>query len=631
METKPKNRAWVKDAAIVFLVVLLLLTFFSNTIMNHSLPEVATNMVSNGTITAKVRGTGTVTANGNHKVKAKSNMTIGRVVVKAGQEVNAGDVLFVLGAADSTELEEAMIALEDLQTQYAQAALSVPLADSFVTERNAVEQARRAMTAAEKAYNDASKEYESAGSSKEVQDLLKEKQAIEQNVVTANQQLEAQQLVLSLIAGQVAEAESYYNKVYEYTSQILVTPTPAPTPTLPGETSGSGTGTGAGENKEDNGKEKAENTEVNSSAELAQGILFRPFVTVGTQAGEKTVPTEQDVKNAYDAWQKLVEKENGLKNEQIGELKGIDKNGNATTLQAAAPRLHYITGLQHVLSTQQLKLKAIETQLKTYGLDSSGVNELREKRDQAVEAYNASMAALNMAAAQQDRSIASASAGLGAISNKIKRQQEKIKKLSGEGDENTITANVSGTVTEVNCTAGDSVVKDDILASIEVPDQGYTVSFSVTNDQAKRLHVGDTATISNYYWGNKIVATLATIQTDKKNPMTNKTLTFDLEGDVTSGSEITVSVGQKSANYDTIIPNSAIRTDSNGSFVLAVTAKNSPLGNRYIAKRVAIEVLAADDTNSAVTADLNNGDYVITTSSAPVASGDMVRLADAEN
>ncbi len=241
------------------------------------------------------------------------------------------------------------------------------------------------------------------------------------------------------------------------------------------------------------------------------------------------------------------------------------------------------------------------------------------------------MSALNNAAASSERSISAASAGLTGISNKIKRQQEKIQKLSGEGDSNTITANVSGTVTEVNCTAGDIVVKDDILASIEVPDQGYTVSFSVTNDQAKRLHVGDTATISNYYWGNTITATLATIQTDKKNPMTNKTLTFDLEGDVTSGSELTVSVGQKSANYDTIIPNSAIRTDSNGSFVLAVSAKTSPLGNRYIAKRVAIEVLAADDTNSAVTAALNNGDYVITTSSAPVANGDMVRLSDADS
>ncbi len=593
METKPKNRAWVKDAAIVFLVVLLLLTFFSNTIMNHSLPEVATSMVTNGTITAKVRGTGTVTANGNHKVKAKSSMTIGRVVVKAGQEVNAGDVLFVLGAADSTELEEAMATLEDLQNQYAQAALNVPLADDLTDERNAVEKARRAAVAAENEYNDAQKEYESAGSSSTVKDLLKEKQAIEQNINTASQQLEAQKLVLSLIGAQVSAAESNYNKLYaEYTSQILVTPTPTPT---------------------------TEGTEATKTT------------TAETQATNQDVPSEDDVKKAYDAWQAKVTEENKLKTEIIAALNGVNKDGGTITLQAEAQRSQYITGLEYTMNTLSLKLTAIETQLKTYGVDSTGVNALKEARDEAVEAYNSAMAALNNAAAISERSIASASTSLAGISNKIKRQQEKINKLSGEGDSNTITANVSGTVTEVNCTAGDIVVKDDILASIEVPDQGYTVSFSVTNDQAKRLHVGDTATISNYYWGNTITATLATIQTDKKNPMTNKTLTFDLEGDVTSGSELTVSVGQKSANYDTIIPNSAIRTDSNGSFVLAVSAKTSPLGNRYIAKRVAIEVLAADDTNSAVTAALNNGDYVITTSSAPVANGDMVRLSDADS
>ena len=64
METKVKNREWVKDAAIIFLVVLLILTFFSNTIMNRTLPEVATAEVTNGAIVAKVRGSGTVTANG---------------------------------------------------------------------------------------------------------------------------------------------------------------------------------------------------------------------------------------------------------------------------------------------------------------------------------------------------------------------------------------------------------------------------------------------------------------------------------------------------------------------------------------------------------------------------------------
>ena len=62
MEYKPKNREWVKNAAIIFLAVLLVLTFFSQTIMNRTLPEVATQYVTDGSITAKVRGTGHVTA-----------------------------------------------------------------------------------------------------------------------------------------------------------------------------------------------------------------------------------------------------------------------------------------------------------------------------------------------------------------------------------------------------------------------------------------------------------------------------------------------------------------------------------------------------------------------------------------
>jgi hypothetical protein len=156
---------------------------------------------------------------------------------------------------------------------------------------------------------------------------------------------------------------------------------------------------------------------------------------------------------------------------------------------------------------------------------------------------------------------------------------------------------------------------------------GHTLPFSVTKAQANRLRIGDTATVSNYYWGRETIATLSSIKTDPKNPQNNKLLTFDLEGDVTAGSDLTISVGQKSANYDVIIPSSAIRSDTNGSFVLKIEAKNSPLGNRYIARRVAVEVLASDDSNSAVTADLSYGDYVITTSSAPVKSGDQVRLA----
>ena len=41
-----KKRAWIKNAIIIFLAVMLLLTFFSNTILNYSLPEVAAHLRS---------------------------------------------------------------------------------------------------------------------------------------------------------------------------------------------------------------------------------------------------------------------------------------------------------------------------------------------------------------------------------------------------------------------------------------------------------------------------------------------------------------------------------------------------------------------------------------------------------
>ena len=68
MEMTVKKREWVKNAAIIFLAVMLVLTFFSNTIMNKSLPEVATQYVQSGEITSKIRGSGLVTANGSYDV-----------------------------------------------------------------------------------------------------------------------------------------------------------------------------------------------------------------------------------------------------------------------------------------------------------------------------------------------------------------------------------------------------------------------------------------------------------------------------------------------------------------------------------------------------------------------------------
>ncbi len=86
-EKKGKRREWVKTAAIVFLSVLLVLTFFSNTIMNYSLPEVAIQYVQSGTVTAKIRGSGVVESGDPYNIEVKESRKVASVAVNVGEFV----------------------------------------------------------------------------------------------------------------------------------------------------------------------------------------------------------------------------------------------------------------------------------------------------------------------------------------------------------------------------------------------------------------------------------------------------------------------------------------------------------------------------------------------------------------
>ena len=133
--------------------------------------------------------------------------------------------------------------------------------------------------------------------------------------------------------------------------------------------------------------------------------------------------------------------------------------------------------------------------------------------------------------------------------------------------------------------------------------------------------------MTNYYWGNEITAVLESITSDPSSAGQKKLLVFRVSGDIEAGTNITLSVGQRSAPMDAIVPKSAVREDANGKFVLVVTSRSTPLGNRYTATRADIQVLAEDDTSVAVSG-LASSDYVITTSSKPLDAGSQVRMVE---
>ena len=217
---------------------------------------------------------------------------------------------------------------------------------------------------------------------------------------------------------------------------------------------------------------------------------------------------------------------------------------------------------------------------------------------------------------------------LGAQNDSIQELREKVAKLEADSVGAEVKAPVAGTITTLNYVAGEKTDASRPLAVIQPDGKGFSLSFSVSADQAKKLSPGDPADLQNAWYYNDVTATLAQIKNDPENPGKNKILVFDITGDVTGGQSLSLSVGQKSANYDMIVPNSAIREDNNGKFILTVESKSSPLGNRYIATRVDVEVLASDDTQSAISGALYGYEFVITTSTKPVEAGKQVRLAD---
>lgn len=576
MENKPKNREWVKNAAIIFLAVLLVLTFFSNTIMNRSLPEAATEYVQSGPITAKVRGTGTVESQGNYEVKAPQTREIRAVMVKSGQQVETGDVLFVLGNGDSAEIETLTDQIRQLRLSYQQTAVGAT---------NYGGQLQKAQTR----YNNA---------------VAAEAAALAQ--LNGNPDFQSALTALESSKTELASAELNYKLANETALQSI------------------------------DSLLSAFNDFETACASIGVDTLgLNDAKYAISNARQALFSADGSLASVTTAYDKLADAEFKVKQFELEHSSEIPETmpeyvSLTTYLTQSLGYVSDDSKNNDVIDTVNALMKAIERNTSAQNLYDGFSSMFTDSYNAAVaerQAAEAALKTLQDSADDYNRQAALTGLSLQDLSYQIERAQQKLNELTG-GSDNQILSNVSGTVSEISVTAGTTATKDQVIAKIEVPDMGYTLSFSVTTDQAKRLRPGDSASVTSFYWGSTIEATLSAIKPDPKNPQTNRLLEFDVTGDVTAGTQLSLAIGERSATYDIIVPNSSIRSDANGKFVLVVQAKNSPLGNRYFAKRVNVEVIASDDNNSAVTGSLNYGDYVITTASAPIKSGDQVRMAE---
>lgn len=642
-----KRREWVKTAAIIFLTIMLLLTFFSNTIMNYSLPEVSAKYVQSGSLSEQIRGTAAVEAAQQYEVKyTGASRVVQAVEVKQGDTVEKGQVLLRFEEGESPDLQQAQSDLEAKQDEYRTKLLDagVDYSADELSIKNLQEDIARLKESLggsddylkkldeQKALEDKINDL-----TKQSNELTKESKVFEDELTHITEQLTAlssddyeslddvYSKELSPLYDNVvkykAEKEKYDKKVEQITKEL--------------------------------GKEVTNEDIINKQAEIEKlqsqlsslnqkylDALFDDKADI-TSINQSISDTNTDLGKARSELYELYNKQT---TSNLISQKLKTATNNQTTFTNSFTNAENKLNLKKIEVSKKLNAekKAVKAKAdkKNNELDDvkAEIEDVKLDKTQAdadletinsIESKERDLESQKLALQkkQKDDLVAAGKDDIAteALQREIKRLEEKVEKLKADAAGGEITAQVAGVISSMKIAAGETLESGTSVASIEMTEKGYTASFSVTLDQAKKVKVGDNADIQ-YFWGGDAQAKLTQIKADQSDSQ-KKQLVFDITGDVTPGQSLQLVLGGKGQPYECIIPNNAIKEDSNGKFVLTVVAKSSPLGNRYIAKRADITVLASDGVNTAVTGVVQS-DFIISTSTKPINAGDQVRLVD---
>ena len=488
----------LRNFAIIFFVALIILTFFSNTIMNYSLPEVTTETVYNGSVSQKVRCQGAVEVSLDQDVTVSGKRVVKEVFFEDGDTVKEGDVIMTFEEEENTDLKDAEEELEQLESDYEKQTLRV--GPDYSEQLSAINAASDEVTVAE----------------------------------TAVEQAKADEASLATARAELETAQAAYDAKLEEVAPL---------------------------------REKAE-------------AIKQKEIT-----GDSDY-TDEDKTFLYDEYSPLE-----------GELEVLaqtleEKKEVVTSLEAKPT----VADAEADLATKKATLESLQLSL------------VSKKKEDGVTA--------------QTNAIDDANA-----EKKIDKQKDKIDKLKDTDDYKELKATGTGIISGLTYKPGDTIDAETQVASIQLADSGYVVTCTIPKKDSQVLRVGNEAEIENL-WGDDVSASIRSIKADPSNPNQQSIVKFEVKGNVQVGETLQFAVGNKTGKYDTVIPNGAVKEDSGGKFVYVVKVRATPLGNRYITKKVNVDVLASDTANSAISGDVSELDNVIINSSKPLDDGQQVRLTD---
>ena len=568
-----KNRKWVVRAIISFVAILALLTFFSNTIMNATIPKVMAQNAVKGNLSFTNSATGVIEADQKTEVKSINGREIDQVMVRNYMDVEEGDVLFTLKSAeDMSALNQARSELADLQAQAQAAALTPDRSNDFSLQEAAVSRAQTELNDANEALNAANNRDATIAAAQSEIDYYN-------SIIPGLQAtVEAEAATVADYDDQITELSNAQNNVVVALNVLGATPEPTPVP------------------------------------ETAPAVPSEGETEETTEAAvDPNAARIAELQAEYADYQTQIDNLNSLRGAAQGRLDVASANLGAA---------------QGGLATAEGNL-AVAQQIPSAASAQSAVSAAQSDLTQANNALedaraNAAAQAITNARAEESRQ------------ENIAELEERIAKLEEQLTCTEVVAPCSGMVFGLLASDGTVMLDNQVMLTI-VPDNAtYSVKFTFKTSVAQNLREGNELTVNE---SDIESCRISNIYPDENDPREKRVVKCSLSsyGNIYPGVQITATADRSNANYDHVIPSSAVITDNSGSYVYVVVESSTPLGDKNTVRRVNVTVEETDGALSAISASSESDKKlieqysIVTRSEEPLHNGDRVRLEDYSN
>lgn len=554
---------------VAFVAGLALLTFFSNTIMNLTIPKVMGEYATRGNLAYTNTATGTIKVENETKITGVEGRTIDKILVSSYDTVNEGDVIATLKPVEnSDDLKELQAQLLTLQREkeYSERA---PSSNSLTTYEQAVDTAQDTLSEAQEALNAAQNKQATIDSA-------------DATILDQSAQLAEYQSALDYAtaekAGYEDQIKAIDDSIKPLADQITIYQSYGYQITI----------------EEDTGYYRF--TDPDTGLTESDPVGTTP-VTDGEKIRElcyqinQYIDAKAPIQSNLDAAQAVIDSNSA----SIAACELAITN--AETAKEAAEALPSVSDAQKLVDTAQTGLSTAQQSLSdaqvNAGIEADKAQDAADDRDKSIEEL-----------------------------------ETKIAELEAKIGQTEIKATASGYIYNISIEEGSVMEKNQTIAYvIPVDDRQCTATFTFPSEVASRLSIGDDMDVTMGYVDS---CTIINIKPDPDNPREYKQVKCAInDAYAFPGESITVRADKSNKDYECVIPSSAVNKDNSGYFVYQIIGSSSPLGDKYTVKRVDVTVEDDDGTYAAISGEkLDKDAMIVVRSEKPLEDGERVRLED---